>query len=492
MGITTVSVTVNPAPTVSISGSVSICLGNHATLASSSGVNYSWSTVPVQTTQSISDNPSTTTTYSVTVANSFGCTATATHTVNVSSITPQITGGNTTICSGNTTTLTASGGTSYTWITSPSQTTASITVAPTTTTSYSVFVTNSIGCSGMATATVNVNSSLLSSISANSTTLCPGTNTSITISASGGTTYSWSTGQTTTSIIVSPLFPFGPHTYSVAISNGSCTADTSITITVLTPPNISISTTPSTPTICSGDAITLTGGGGTFYFWGAAYGSPPSIVVYPTVTSTYTVIGQNVNSNSCYNFASVNVTVNSITAIVGNNITICPGFTAQLSATAGGDTTGLSYNWYNSSDSLIHSSNNPYFSVNPNVTTFYLVSATNGLSCNSANDTVWVFVDANNNCAIHIYNGITPNGDGKNDTWYIDGIQSFPDNVVDIFNRWGEKVWEGAHYDNDKGSDHVIWKGHNQSGQPLPAGTYYYVIDINGKRFASGWVELTR
>jgi gliding motility-associated-like protein len=59
--------------------------------------------------------------------------------------------------------------------------------------------------------------------------------------------------------------------------------------------------------------------------------------------------------------------------------------------------------------------------------------------------------------------------------------------VVSIFNRWGDKVWEGHPYDNTK----VVWRGHNQGGQPLPAGTYYYVIDTKTKRY-SGWVELIR
>ena len=488
----TVTITVNPTPTVSISGSNAICLGNSTTLYAipSGGVTYSWSTF--QTTQSIGVIPTVLgpNVYSVTATNSYGCSATATHTVNVSPIPiVSIAGGNTGICAGSHATLTASGGNTYSWSTTPIQTTPTIVVSPTATTSYTVFVTNSGGCSSFASTIVAVNSSLIPSISATGTSLCPGTNTSITISASGGTTYSWwPGGQTSSFIIVSPFYPFGPHTYSVVISNGNCSADTSITITVLIPPNISVSA--SFPVICIGDADTLTASGGVGYYWGSSYGTSPSITVSPTASSTYTVIGQ--GSNGCFNMGSVNVSISNITVNAGTNITVCPGFTAPLSATAGGDTTGLSYEWFlNSWDTLIQNSNSATMSVNPpRDSTLYIVGVYNTYGCWNK-DTMTVFFEAGGACGIHIFNGITPNGDGKNDAWDIDGIQAFPHNDVSIFNRWGDKVWEGKNYDNDK----IIWKGTDSSGQKLPSGTYYYVVELisdPGTKTFSGWVELTR
>ena len=120
---------------------------------------------------------------------------------------------------------------------------------------------------------------------------------------------------------------------------------------------------------------------------------------------------------------------------------------------------------------------------------FYMVRGVNGNYCYSEKDTVWVFMDGT--CDIHIYSGFTPNGDGKNDTWWIDNILSYPKNDVVIFNRWGTNVWSGKNYDNDK----VIWKGTNYSGQPLPDGTYYYVVNYfdsgDKKTTRSGWVEVT-
>ena len=88
---------------------------------------------------------------------------------------------------------------------------------------------------------------------------------------------------------------------------------------------------------------------------------------------------------------------------------------------------------------------------------------------------------------LKFYTGITPNGDGENDLWEIDGITFFKNNLVTLFNRWGEVVWRGNNYDNVK----VVWNGENESGTFLPDATYFYVVEADGKSY-KGWVELTK
>ena len=75
---------------------------------------------------------------------------------------------------------------------------------------------------------------------------------------------------------------------------------------------------------------------------------------------------------------------------------------------------------------------------------------------------------------INIAQAITPNGDGINDTWIINNIQNYPNNVVRVFNRWGQEVFYAEGYQNN-------WNGYygNNSG-PLPDASYYYQIDIDG------------
>jgi gliding motility-associated-like protein len=85
---------------------------------------------------------------------------------------------------------------------------------------------------------------------------------------------------------------------------------------------------------------------------------------------------------------------------------------------------------------------------------------------------------------IVIHNVITPNGDGANDTWIIDCIEDFPDNNVEIFNRWGDKVNAFENYDNVS----RVWKGTDSKGALLPDGTYFYVLKIKNLKPKAGWV----
>ncbi|MEZ4985734.1 MAG: gliding motility-associated C-terminal domain-containing protein [Saprospiraceae bacterium] len=70
------------------------------------------------------------------------------------------------------------------------------------------------------------------------------------------------------------------------------------------------------------------------------------------------------------------------------------------------------------------------------------------------------------------YELITPNGDGKNDNWVIEGIEYFPDNRLELYDRWGVLQLAREGYSSD-------WQGYRNDGSPLPAGTYYYVLWLN-------------
>jgi len=73
-------------------------------------------------------------------------------------------------------------------------------------------------------------------------------------------------------------------------------------------------------------------------------------------------------------------------------------------------------------------------------------------------------------------NAFTPNGDGINDFWYIHNAENYPEIVVEVFNRWGQKVFEQKGYDNSS----KVWRG-TLNGNALPSGTYYYVITVNSR-----------
>ncbi len=92
-------------------------------------------------------------------------------------------------------------------------------------------------------------------------------------------------------------------------------------------------------------------------------------------------------------------------------------------------------------------------------------------------------------CLINVFNGMTPNGDGKNDFLFIENIDQYPNAEVDIYNRWGQHLYHATGYNNiDK-----KWNGTLGNSDALaPTGTYFYVISLgggNGKPI-KGWIEL--
>jgi len=103
------------------------------------------------------------------------------------------------------------------------------------------------------------------------------------------------------------------------------------------------------------------------------------------------------------------------------------------------------------------------------------------------NDTiVYIHVKQPNLNDLYAYNGLSPNGDGKNDVWKVKGIEKYPDNTVLIFNRWGDKLREFAGYNNTTKS----WDGKNDSGKSLPDGTYYYILDVKDVGVLKGWIYI--
>ena len=91
-----------------------------------------------------------------------------------------------------------------------------------------------------------------------------------------------------------------------------------------------------------------------------------------------------------------------------------------------------------------------------------------------------------------IYNGVTPDGDGINDYLIIDNINYFADNQVSIYNRWGRKVYETRGYDSHGNVFKGIAEGSGVigSGEKLPTGTYYYVVEyLYDRDGANQWVK---
>lgn len=331
--------------TVSVN-SPTICIGQSTTLtatASTTGGSYTWLPSGL-TTQSISVNPTTTTSYSISYSLS-GCTSFNKSTVTVQE-SPTITVNSTTLCSGETTTLIANGASTFTW--SNGINLNSINVSPTSNTNYTVTgATN--GCTNTAIATITVN--ITPTITVNSSTICSGN--SATLTANSASSYLWNDGSTSSQLIVNPI---GNTTYSVTGTTNGCTNTAVSNVSVITTTSISVNST----TICSGQSTTLIANGASTYTWSNG-SNLNSITINPNSNTNYTVTG---NTNNCTNTAIASVSVNITPTVSVNSPSICSGNTTTI--TANGANTFL-WNDGSISSQLI---------VNPLINTTYSVTGT--------------------------------------------------------------------------------------------------------------------
>jgi gliding motility-associated-like protein len=180
----------------------------------------------------------------------------------------------------------------------------------------------------------------------------------------------------------------------------------------------------------------------------------------PVVTTSYYVVVD--NGAGCSDNDTIVVTVAPLPAAnAGPDVS----FVSGGSVTIGGNPTGpagSTYQWSPLSGLDNGNSANPV--ANPTATTTYTVTVTSQ-GCTSS-DVVIVKVET----TITIWSGISPNGDGSNDEWIIDNIEVFPNCIVEVYNRWGELLFQSVGYKEK-------WNG-TYKGKLLPVGTYYYIINL--------------
>lgn len=363
----TATVTVNATPTVTaVAASPTICSGQSTTLTGGGATNYTWQPGGT-TTSTVNVAPTSPTTYTLT-GSSLGCTATRTVSVSVNA-TPTVnaTASAPTICAGQSTTLTGSGATNYTWMPGGA-TTTTVSVSPGSPTTYTL--TGATGsCS--ATRTVAVNVIANPTITLISPNICAGQ--TWTLTASGATTYSWNTGAITPTISITP-----PSTtvYTVTGTTSGCSTVKTATVTVLSNPTVTVNST----TICSGTNATLTANGASNYTWSPGGVTTSTISVSPSSTTVYTVTG---NTMGCSNVNTSTVTVNATPTVNVNSTTICSGNPGTLNAS--GATT---YNW--SPGTGLSATTGASVSANPGSTTVYTITGTTGSCSSSQTSTVTV------------------------------------------------------------------------------------------------------
>jgi gliding motility-associated-like protein len=263
-------------------------------------------------------------------------------------------------------------------------------------------------------------------------------------------------------------------------STGLVTATVTVTRTPTTTPALTISAQPSGP-VCPGEPIafsiaSVTGAGPTPSYQWQVNGVDVAGATTPIFTSTTLRNGQTVTlrlrtTNECGQ--AVTAVSNSVAVQIqppvvvnaGPDKEILAGTSVTLEGTADGT---YPVTWAPALGLTIPPSDPLHPIAAPLVTTTYTLSAGSGGCASSDQVTVTV------RPAIRIPNAFTPNGDGRDDTWQIEFIEQFPDNTVNVFNRWGNKIFSATNYSRAN-----EWRG-DINGQPAPVGTYYYVVVTKG------------
>ena len=513
-------VQITPLPTAAITaaGPTAICAGDSVLLTASGGTTYQWSTGA--TTTAIYAH--TAGNYTVTSTNSCGQATSSPVTVTIVPLpTATITAaGPTAICAGDSVLLTASGGTTYQWSTGATTTAIYAHTAG----NYTVTSTNSCGQVTSSPVTVTIVPLPTAAITAaGSTAICAGD--SVLLTASGGTTYQWSTGATTTAI-----YAHTAGNYTVTSTN-SCGQVTSLPVTVTIVPLPTAAITAAGPTaICAGDSVLLTAAGGTTYQWSTG---ATTTAIYAHTAGTYIVAA----INQCGQAVSAPVTVSMLplpVAQITGTTAFCAGEQTVLTASG-----GTSYQWSTgaTTTAITVSTAGTYvltatnacgtdvtsitvtstdvtagFNVDPVAGTVPLFSEFTNTSSANAVSYDWDFGDGSfstvadpahtytetglytatltvsnaegctDSYSVHITvenlpsvlkvpNVFTPNGDHINDLFVLTS-EHLVSCQLQIFNRWGNTMLEIN--DPNPGWDGTV------NGDPATEGTYMYRIIASG------------
>jgi gliding motility-associated-like protein len=320
-----------------------------------------------------------------------------------------------------------------------------------------------------------------------------------TISGDAGFAYYWQSTPNGTSIgsNLNPITASVSGTYYVRTKTlgKDCWSDSSASISVKI---ATIPPAPAAPTIlaqgCGNTTITsaVTPPSGTSFFWQLNDSSKvanlrgQNLVVTTPGENTYFVRLRSDTVTECWSntSAEIKVTIGVTTVpspIVNevNSVQNEPTFTL----TVGGANSGTTINWFTESTGGTGSTLAPSINTaNIGTQTYYVTFSQD--YCESERKAILVTIsEAIINLKPNI--GITPNGDDKNQFWVIDYIQNYPKNKLTILDKWGNSVFEANNYAN-------TFEG-KKDGNDLPAGTYYYVLDLgNGKSPQAGSITIIR
>jgi gliding motility-associated-like protein len=405
------------------------------------------------------------------------------------------------VCPGDNVTINSSftgGYPPYTVVWNTGDTASSITVNPSATTTYTYTVTDSCN-SQNASQTITVNVPSASAITATVTAndiVCPGQTSNVSVVAAGGFpgyTYSWTlngnpTGNTQPNFTTGQLSQTTTYVLTVNDACGSTPLTQNVVVNVVpyTPISLDLGADITVPCPGTGTNIVPTYSNGSRpynFVWSP--GAIPVLVdsaaiAEPTSTTTYYLT----MTDACQQTPVIDsitlfiATYNALTAIASPDTTVCPGNPITLSVIADGGAGSYTYLWEDLA-TLVAFPNNNLVSISPIIdnSVTYRITVTD-LCGNTAFDEVEV--PLRQDCDVVVPNIITPNGDGENQFLVFENIELFPQPKLEVFNRWGTKVFESDNYQN------------NWSPADLNPGVYYFTLELGTIDPKKGFFQLMK
>jgi len=349
----------------------------------------------------------------------------------------------------------------------------------------------------------------------------PNINPSGTLSICGGsavflsapasfTQYIWTKDGNALSDATQQILATQTGSYTLQVGDGTCQSEVSdaFTLTVIPAPAKPVITVTGSTTICGTGSVDLTGPGGFDYVWsngattqtitvsqtgvfflivktpGANCPSSPSDPIVVTVLTPPCGGGSPTNAPPVINSTplasqiegKVEVDLTQLISDPDNNIDFTT-LSVVNSITSRGAPATIDASYFLQID----------YTGNPFTGTDRITLEV----CDLSGLCVQQVIDIEVVGAVVVYNGITPDGDGINDFLfikYIDIVEGASQNRVMIFNRWGDVVFDIENYNNiDR-----VFTGLSKNGAELPSGTYFYKIELSGKKPLTGFITLMR
>ena len=479
MNTDSITILVNPLPTVTIQGDDTICYGTTTQLIAVGALSYIWSPIDSLSNPAIaypSANPDSNISYTVTGTDANGCTNQDSIEITVLSL-PNVDAGNdTTICPGLSVQLNATGGNTYQWLTPTNLSNfliANPIATPDTLTTYVVSTTDTNGCINTDTMVVALHDSANADAGFD-VDACY--NQGVQLNASGGISYSWEPSFFVNHpTLADPLaFPNDDMTFTVQVtdSNGCIDFD-DINI------NVFIANAGNDTIICNGDSIQKNIGGdpATIFNWSPLNGvSDPTIfnpILSPTTPTTYIV--NIANAAGCNYIDTVFVNVSSPLATFDTILDVgCNGVVAEFTNTSNSE---FDFVWnFSDGDSSTQAEVEKVFdfgsSFNATLTVQDSLSCSNSFTIYGDADTFENYFD------IYYPNVFTPNGDGENDQFIIE----VPGRIYEcteliIYNRWGQVQFIST-------GNNLKWDGRNSVGGELSNGVYFFTLNVKNGFFS--------